>query len=107
MAKHRSTEERQREVAGWRASGRSAAEYAARRGYSAESLFRWARPPSCAPLALSSGAPHFVRLEVTASAPRPAEVVVELGRARIRVPAGFDPEHLRAIVDALTSRTPE
>lgn len=50
-------------------------------------------------------APRFVRLEV-ATSPRSSALVVEVGAARIRVEPGFDAEHLRAVVAALSRGAP-
>ena len=81
---------------GWRRSGLGVAQYAARHGYSAQSLARWAREVD----ATDGETPRFVRLEVAARPPTPP-VIIELGRARIVVEPGFDAEHLLAVVVAL------
>lgn len=92
MRKRRSVEEQEHEVAGWRASGRSARDYAVGRGYSAQSLERWAKA--------HRGVAEFVRLEVAPSSP---ELTVQVGAARIVVARGFDRELLRAVVGALAA----
>ena len=46
--------------------------------------------------------PAFVRLEVAAQPPS-AELVVEVGGARVHVGRGFDPGLLREVVAALAS----
>ena len=99
MPRHRRVDEQQREVAAWRASGLSAAAFSARRGYSPKSLFRWASTTEA--LAVTKPA-EFVRLEI---APRAAaaEIVVEVGAARVRVGRGFDPDLLRDVVATLTA----
>lgn len=101
MAKHRSLGEQRREVDGWRNSGVGAARYAARRGYSPASLLSWARR-----VALADEAPakevQFVRLAVATTSAAP-ELVVEVGAARIAVARGFDAEHLRNVIAALTT----
>jgi hypothetical protein len=94
--------EHEREVEGWRASGLSVAQYAARRGYSTESLRRWTKK---AVASKEMAAPQFMRLEIAAS-PRSLALVVEVGVARIVVEPGFDAEHLRAVVAALGERGP-
>jgi hypothetical protein len=101
MRRRRGQAEQQREVAGWRASGQPAREYAARRGYAKESLERWARDAGASQ---ELTAPRFVRLEVVAEA-QPRGLVVEVGAARIVVEPGFDAAHLRAIVAALGAVT--
>lgn len=81
----------------WRSSGLSAATFAGRRGYSSQSLLRWSK----AVAESDPGAPQFVRLEVAPARVAPA-LVVEIGRARVVVPCGFDPGHLVAVLDALS-----
>ena len=99
MPKRRRVEEQRREVEAWRASGLTAAAFAARRGFSPKSLFRWAETTDA--LAVSKPA-EFVRLEI---APRtvPTGLVVEVGAARVRVGRGFDADLLREVVAALAS----
>jgi hypothetical protein len=92
MAKHRSDRERSIEVERWRASGMSARAYAAERGLSPASLWRWS--------SAESAGPEFVRLEVVSTVS--SELVVEIGSARIRVSSGFDGRLLREVVNALT-----
>lgn len=92
--------ERAREVAGWQASFKSATAYAAERGYSPQSLRRWAKQQSSA--GGSSSAVGFVRLEVVTNAP--SELTVEVGGASVRVTRGFDPELLRSVVEALSKK---
>jgi hypothetical protein len=102
MAKRRDEREQEREVAGWRNSGLSAAKYALRRGYSVTSLFTWAKRASLVEAGGDLGTQRFVRLEVAAPHPvSPARVVIEIGSATVAVERGFDPELLRAVVDAL------
>ena len=103
MRRWRRAAEREREVEGWRASGLSAAQYAARRGYSTESLRRWTRKAASSK---EEAAPQFVRLEIAAT-PRSRALVVEVGAARIVVEPEFDAEHLRAVVAALGERGPD
>jgi hypothetical protein len=97
MRRRRGAAEQQREVEGWRASGLSVEEYAARRGYSAESLRRWTKAVA-GPKEMA--APRFVRLQIAAT-PRSLALIVEVGAARILVEPGFDADHLRAVVAAL------
>jgi hypothetical protein len=101
MRRWRRAAEREREVDGWRASGLTAAQYAARRGYSVESLRRWTKK---AVASKRMSAPQFVRLEIAAS-PRNRALVVEVGAGRILVEPGFDAEHLRAVVAALAEKS--
>jgi len=89
--------DRVREVAGWKASHKSATDYAAGRGYSPQSLLRWAKeyPIPCA-ITPEVG---FLRLE--ASDTVRAERKAEVGGASMVVSRGFDAELLRSVVDAL------
>ncbi len=88
------------EVQAWRASGQSGASFARERGYSPATLYRWAKAADAA----EPGSPAFLRLEVASEQPS-AELVVEVGEARVRVAPGFDAELLRAVVDALSLGT--
>jgi hypothetical protein len=103
MSRRRTAEEWKREVSGWRASGQSAAQHAARRGYSAASLLRWAKPVESA---AAIEAPRFARLEVMTAPRAMAALTVEVGRALVRVERGFDAEHLRAVVETLMRAVP-
>ena len=91
-------QERVQEVAGWRASYKSASAAAAERGYSPQSLPRWAKQLS--PERSASSNLGCVRDEVVANAP--AELKVEVGAACADVARGFDPELLRSVVEALS-----
>jgi transposase-like protein len=104
MAEHRTDAERRREVEGWRASGEGVEKYAARRGYSATTLRKWiSLVGSEGGGATKAKAPALVRV-VAQSAAEAAEVVIEVGAARIRVPQGFDAALLRSVVLALSER---
>lgn len=103
MRWRRGAAEQEREVEGWRSSGVSASEYAARRDYSVASLRRWAKVAGRGVGSLEVTVPRFVRLEVAPS-PRSSTLVVEVGGARIQVERGFDAEHLRAVVAALLEK---
>lgn len=70
-------------------------EFARARGYSRSAIEKWARKvraeqPAAVP-------PRFVRVELA----QPAELVVEVGAAHIRVRRGMDVSLLREVVDAL------
>jgi hypothetical protein len=103
MSRRRTAEEWKREVSGWRTSGQSAAQYAARRGYSSASLWRWAKLAESGAVIES---PRFARLEVRTAPPAMAALTVEVGRALVRVERGFDAEHLRAVVETLMRAVP-
>lgn len=103
MRRRRGPREQRQEVEGWHASGESASQYAAGRGYSAASLLRWRKiaPPSKGAMSPPSREPRFMRLEVAPAAT--AALLVEVGAARIVVERGFDAAHLRAVVAALAA----
>lgn len=100
MGRRRTESEQRIEVAGWRASKRSAGEYARGRGYSASSLVRWAATDA-EDVDGGGHAPGFVKVEVVRATPERSEVVVEVGRARVVVSRGFDADLLREVVAAL------
>ena len=109
-----------RRVAAWRSSGLSSTEFCAGRAYSAGGLRHWAHllskrvaPPATATTATSPPAVHLVRVERADDAARSSTVptalradstlTIELGAARVAVPAGFDAVTLRAVLDALAA----
>lgn len=91
------TEARWRErVRAWRASGQTAMEFARGRDFAVGTLRYW----SCR--LGREHAPTFVRLVPKASsAPVAADLVIEVGGARVRVRPGFDPALLAQVVRAL------
>lgn len=92
-----STEEAWRErVQEWRASGQTAAQFVEGRGFAAATLKWWSSRLG------QSDNPAFVQLVAKPAAPAPPpELVVEVGDARVRVSAGFDPALLADVVRAL------
>ena len=74
---------------------------AERLGICASSAYRWMKEAS---VASPPGAPVFARVVPAREAPRPS-LVVQLGRAMIRVEAGFDAVLLRGVVAALGEST--
>jgi hypothetical protein len=111
----------------WRASGLSAEEFALGKGYTASTLC-WAasllrrKSESAAPTTPvaaevhsrggaerrtpSSGkAPRFLPVRTRAVVPAVAEVVIEIGAARVRVCRGFDASLLGEVVRALCGVT--
>jgi hypothetical protein len=118
-------------VRGWRASGKTAADYAAGRGYEGSTLRYWAsqlrrRVPAIAaaptnsvgplpaataaprpkqsprPAARPAAAPRMLRVtRVTPPRISSDALVVGVGAARIEVQSGFDRALLRDIVDTL------
>jgi hypothetical protein len=95
-------------VAGWRASGQSAREYAETQGsFTAGGLRHWAYRLKKAGVEAARPPVRLVRIEPVSPAPTVAggagALVIELGAARIHVPPGYDPATLRAVVDALAA----
>ena len=82
-------------VRAWRASGETASAYADGKGFAASTLRFWASRLNRMP-----SAPRIVQL-----VPRPAlvaaELLVEVGAARVRVGRGFDRELLADVVATL------
>jgi transposase-like protein len=88
----RSTEERRALVQAWKQSGESRKQFAARIKVHLQTLTWWAR-------ALDREMPRFA--EVVHRPDPGAELVVEVGPLRIRVPRGFDANELRRLMAAL------
>jgi hypothetical protein len=106
-----------RRVASWRASGLTSRAFCEGRPFSAGALRHWAyllRQRETA-VAAAPAAVRLVRVEratdVVESSPPESDgaasarsesmMTIELGAARVLVPAGFDPATLRAALDAL------
>ncbi len=89
-------------VSEWRESGESAAVFAAKRGYSMSSLFRWSRRLDPKPKT------RFLQLVPKAMVPAEqkasSELVVEVGLARVRIGTGFDEGLLANVVRVLSQR---
>lgn len=88
----------------WRASGKSAPDFAQGQGFEASTLRYWASRLKHLPQSLAKPAPR-VRMVRVRRTPRPVPVeaiVVAIGTARIEVHDGFDQALLRQVVDALT-----
>jgi hypothetical protein len=103
-----STKERERVLAEFEACDLSAQAFCRKAGISRATLRSWQhdaaeqrREPR------SSSLFARVKLEPTRAATSAASVPLEVrvGEARVVVPPGFDPRHLRAVVDALGGRT--
>ena len=101
----------------WRASGKTAAEFVAGKGFAEGTLRHWAwrlRKTAAAPSETPAG---FVRLVTRggASAPSPGvssatgatgEVTVELCGGRVTVAPGFDRATLREVLEVLRETAP-
>jgi hypothetical protein len=84
----------------WRESGETITEYARNRGIHAERLARWERKlrlPAAQAVSF-----HPVRVTGQLGSARPAYIEVVLGQEpRVRVPSGFAPQDLRAVLAVL------
>ena len=94
-------------VAAWRASGETAPAFCEGKEYAPSTLRFWAS--RLGSLQRREATPDIRIARVTRStAPAVAEVdspvVVELGRARVGVRRGFDPDVLRAVIELLDGR---
>jgi transposase-like protein len=94
MRKRHTAEDRERLIAEVRATGEVPRVVAERMGICASSAYRWMKEASAV------GAPVFARVVPSRSSSR-SGLVVQLGRAEIRIEAGFDADLLRELVAAL------
>ena len=88
-------------VATWRASGRTAVQFCARRDFKSSTLLWWScqlGPAPASPIRLARV------LRSPGRAPSPL-VVLEVGRARLLVGAGFDRATLIAVLDVLDAQS--
>jgi hypothetical protein len=109
MANETRAQEWAAHVAEWRASGGTARTYCAERGLNHRDLYRWAhRLKQCEATPPPNRAIQLVRVDVETkpeappAAPR-SMLTIEIGEARVTVPAGFDGATVRAVVEALRS----
>ena len=109
-----------RRVARWQSSGLTSTEFCAGREYTPGGLRYWAHrlrqhDAATARPEIAQPALHLVRVErapvsvdapaVPAAATRSdSTLTIELGGARVAVPAGFDAATLRAVLDALAPK---
>jgi|SRR5450432_523412 len=98
MRKRHTAEVRAQLVAEVRATGEIPRVVAERFGVCASSAYRWVKEASV------PGAPVFARVVSSRSTSR-SGLVVQLGRASIRVEVGFDAELLRDVAAALGEST--
>ena len=96
-----------RELATWRTSGLSLAEYARQQGLTANRLYRWKRrlePSRDMERALAVAAPAFLPVRVVSPvvvSSAPFEIVLD-DPVRVRVPADFDATALRRLLETVT-----
>jgi hypothetical protein len=100
-------------VVGWRASGQTARAYAAAQGgFSAGGLRHWAYRLKKAGASPSAERVRSARVQLVRVEPRPAPtttavlervpaLIIEVGQARIHVPAGFDAATIEAVIAAV------
>ena len=114
----RRTAEEIRSILEWyRQSGLSQLAFARREGLCYATLRRWSaaydavtsadgsRVDGLGPRPARRGGPGFVSVELEAGAP-PGDFILEWSTGwSLRVPAGFDPDQLRRLLDVLESRS--
>lgn len=89
----------------WRASGKSAPEFAQGQGFESSTLRYWASRLKQLPQSLAKPVPR-VRMVRVRRTPRPVAaepMVVAIGGARVEVRSGFDRALLRQVVAALAT----
>ena len=94
MRKRYTTEQRERLIAEV-AAGEAVPVEAARMGVGASAAYLWIKE------AREGTKPTFAKV-IRASRPAASSMVLEVGRARVRIEAGFDAELLRRVVLALS-----
>jgi hypothetical protein len=86
-------------LARWKASGLKVGAFCEREGVTPTALAHWRKEIAARDARREAAGPLFVPVQVT---PTPAPLEVSLPGSRlVRVPPGFDPAHLRAVVAAL------
>jgi transposase-like protein len=96
MRKQYTDEQREQLIAEVRATGEKVRVVAARLGVGPSTAYHWMKEA-----AAPESAPVFARV-VPSRAATPSSLVIELGRATVRVEIGFDPELLRNVIAALS-----
>ncbi len=104
-------------VSEWRASGKSSIEFCEGQEFSAGGLRHWAHrlekmraakekaktSPEASPVRVLRVVRRKARGDGSPAARADGRVVIELGKARVSVEAGFDRETLRAVIDVLAA----
>lgn len=99
-------------VAAWRASGLSAPEFVSGKEFTVSGLRNWAHKlkerglEGEAALQLPRTSVRLARVNRLPSASVPASLTVEVGAARVSVPAGFDAATVRTVIGALLTAAP-
>jgi transposase len=87
----------------WKASGLKVSEFCEREGVTPTAFAHWRKEIASRDARRARAAdPLFVPVHITPT-PNPLEVALPGGRV-VRVPPGFDPAHLRAVVAALEAQ---
>ena len=88
-------------LARWKASGLKVRDFCQQEGVTPTAFAHWRKEIAARDARRAEAAePLFVPVHVTPAAAAPLEVALPGGRV-VRVPPGFDPAHLRAVVAAL------
>ena len=95
MRKRYTAEQRERLIAEVQA-GEAVPAVAARMGVETSAAYLWIKE------AREAGKPTFARLVPESASRTSSSVLLEIGRARVRVEAGFDAALLRQVVSALS-----
>jgi hypothetical protein len=95
-----------KQLARWKASGLNARKFCDREGVTPTALAHWRKEIAARDARRAEAAePLFAPVHVMPpAAAEPLEVALGNGRT-VRVPPGFDPAHLRAVVSALEGPT--
>jgi hypothetical protein len=83
----------------WKASGLKVAAFCEREGVTPTAFAHWRKEIAARDTRAANTSPAFIPVHVTCG-PAPLEVALPGGHV-VRVPPGFDPAHLRAVVAAL------
>jgi transposase len=89
-------------LAKWKASGLKVRDFCEREGVTPTALAHWRKEIAARDArGTATNEPAFVPIHITPAVAAPRlEVALRSGRV-VRVPPGFDPAHLRAVVSAL------
>jgi hypothetical protein len=93
-------------VGAWRASGMTARAFCAERGIALSSLYLWASKLKREARQAHVDAVKLARVVRERPAPRDADIVIELGALRVRLPAKADVRQLELILSTLARVSP-
>ena len=96
----RAEAERARLIDASRASGMSIKGFASREGIAASTLYQWLSAAKAAPRIARVIRRREARTEI-----EPSALILEVGRVRVHVSSGFDPDTLSAVLERLDART--